>query len=152
MSYVEQKHSLFVGQTLSTFHAQDGSQVTLTRDHITYTDTAEEKRAGRVVAKQNAVEAQPVFSRMVAGRGNNTSHYEEIAPLNGVKAAYDAETGVMHITSPYLDWEIDGGVSEADQHRASTFVSQINSQSHQPKYVPKDYSQILSRAQSNDAQ
>jgi hypothetical protein len=152
MSYVEQKHSLFVGQTLSTFHAQDGSQVTLTRDHLTYTDAAEDKRAGHIVAKQNAFEAQPVFSRIVAGRGNNTSHYEETAPLNGVRAAYDAETGVIRFSSPYLDWELDAGVSEADQHRASAFVDQVNSQSHQPKYVPKDYDAILSRASSNDAQ
>lgn len=152
MSYVEQKHSLFVGQTLATFHAQDGSQVTLTRDHITYTDAGEDKRAVRLVPKQNAFEAQPVASRIIAGRGNNTSHYEEVAPLNGLKAEYDATSGVIHFASPYLDWELDAGTSEADQHRASTFVEQVNSQSHQPKYVPKDYNEILSRAQTNDPQ
>lgn len=152
MTYINQARGMFRGQTLVTFRADDGTQLVLERDCIRYIDAAQERRAERIVPKQNAYERMTRASRVIAARGNNGNPaVTDMVPLNSLSAVYDSTTGMMRISSPYADWVVEAGTEPRQKVLAQRFVQQVNAQVRAPKYVISDYDHALSRAVTHDA-
>lgn len=152
MTYINQERGMFRGQTLVTFRADDGAALVLEKAAVRYIDAADSRMAERIVPKQNAVEQMDGGERVVAARGNNI-HAQDVdeAPLNGLVASYDHESGVLRLHSPYVDWAVDAGTEPRQAELAERFAEQVNAQVHAPKYVVPDYDAALSRAPHNEA-
>lgn len=122
------------GQTLSSFTADDGVQLVLTRCCIVKVGGYYGRKSSGVVSRSSHGNPTTMRSLLTSNRGNQAVRPQESQPLADVRASYNGETGNMHIESPFFSWDVDAGRDGMQPARAQQFIRDVNALTCTPRY------------------